>query len=168
MDPGVGIVSWEQQEQECRTNALVDINVIPFFQTGRMTIILQWKMMKFPEGSAFPICPKAVADSYWTFQWSDVDPITFNVLLRHRNVQDATVVQNKCIKKILLLEDLTLVKNCWIVSLYILRCFTRISSPNKHCDCTRVKLRHFFTFIWYRQPAADASLTFHDNEFQNF
>ena len=57
MDPGDGIVSLEQQEQECRTNALVDINVIPFFQ---------WKMMK--EGSAFPSYPKAVADSYWTFQ----------------------------------------------------------------------------------------------------
>ena len=68
MDPGDGIVSLEQQEQECRINALVDINVIPFFQAGRMTIILQWKMMKFPEGSAFPSYPKAVADSYWTFQ----------------------------------------------------------------------------------------------------
>ena len=66
MDPGDGIVSLEQQEQECRTNALVDINVTPVFQAGRMTIILQWKMMK--EGSAFPSYPKAVADSYWTFQ----------------------------------------------------------------------------------------------------
>ena len=63
MDPGDGIVSLEQQEQECRTNTLVDINVIPFFQAG-----LQWKMMKFPEGSAFSSYPKAVADSYWTFQ----------------------------------------------------------------------------------------------------
>ena len=103
MDPGDGIVSLEQQEQECRTNALVDINVISFFQASGMTIILQWKMMKFPEGSAFP--PKAVADSYWRFQWSNMGPITFDVLLHHRNVQDATLVQNKCIEKILLPED---------------------------------------------------------------
>ena len=119
MHPGDGIVSLEQQEQECRTNTLFDINVIPFFQAGRMTIILQWKMMKFPEGSAFPSYPKAVADSYWTFQWSNMGPITFDVLLHHLNVQDATRVQNKCIEKILLLEDLTLVKNCCMVLLYI-------------------------------------------------
>ena len=119
MDPGDGIVSLEQQEQEYRINALVDINVIPFFQAGQMTIILQWKMMKFPEGSAFPSYPKAVADSYWTFQWSNMGPITFDVLLHHRNVQDATLIQNKCIEKILLREDLTLVKNCCMVLLCI-------------------------------------------------
>ena len=99
MDPGDGIVSLEQQEQECRTNALVDINVIPFFQAGRMTIILQWKMMKFPEGSTFPSYPKAVADSYWTFQWSNMGPITFDVLLHPRNVHYSTLVQNRCIEK---------------------------------------------------------------------
>ena len=155
MDPGDGIVSLEQKEQECRTNALVDINVIPFFQAGRMAIILQWKMKKFPEGSTFPSYPRAVADSYWTFQWSNMGPITFDVLLHNQNVHDATLVQNKCIEKIFLLEDLTLVKNCCMVLLYILWCFTRISGPNKNCDCTRVKLRHFFAFIWYRQLAAE-------------
>ena len=73
-------------------------------------------------------------------------PITFDVLLHHLDVQDATLVQNKCIEKILLLEDLTLVKNCCMVLLYILWCFTRISGPNKYCDCTLVKL-DFFAFI---------------------
>ena len=170
MHPGDGIVSLEQQEQECRTNTLVDINVIPFFQAGRMTIILQWKMMKFPEGSAFPSYPKAVSDSYWTFRWSNMGPITFDVLLHHLNVQDATRVQNKCIKKILLLEDLTLVKNCCVVLLYIyiLWCFTRISGPNKNCDCTHVNLRHFFAFIWYRQPAAERHSPFIIMNFKTF
>ena len=129
-----------------------------------MTIILQWKMMKFPEGSAFP--PKAVADSYWRFQWSNMGPITFEVLLHHRNVQDTTLVQNKCIEKILLLEEE--VKNCYMVLLYILWFFTRISGPNKNCDCTRVKLRHFFAFIWYRQPAAERHSPFIIMNFKTF
>lgn len=168
MDPGDGIVSLEQQEQECRTNALVDINVIPFFQAGRITIILQWKVKKFPEGSTFPSYPRAVADSYWTFQWSNMGPITFDVLLHHLNVQDTTHVQNKCIEKILLLEDLTLVKNCCMVLLYILWCLTRISGPNKNCDCTRVKLRHFSVFIWYRQLAAERHWPFIIMNFKTF
>ena len=133
-----------------------------------MTIILQWKMMTFPQGSAFPSYPKAAADSYWTFQWSNMGPITFDVLLDHRNVQDATLVQNKCIEKILLLEDLTLVKNCCMVLLYKLWCFTRISGPNKNCNCTRVKLRHFFAFIWYRQPAAERHSSFILMNFKTF
>ena len=61
-----------------------------------MTTILQWKTVKFPEGSAFPSCPMAVADSYWTSPLSTVGLITFTVLLHHRNVQGATVVQTKC------------------------------------------------------------------------
>ena len=102
VDSGDGIVSWEQQEQECQTNAFVGIDVIQFFQAGWMTTILQWKTVKFPEGSAFPSCPMAVADSYWTSPWSTVDLITFTVLLHHRNVQGATVVQTKCKEKKLL------------------------------------------------------------------
>lgn len=144
------------------------MSVIPLFRAGRMTIILQWKMMKFPQGSAFPSYPKAVADSYWTFQWSNMGPITFDVLLHHRNVQDATLVQNKCIEKILLLEDFTLVKNCFIVLLYILWCFTRISGPNKNCNCTRVKLRYFIAFICYRQSAAERHSPFILMNFKTF
>ena len=37
---------------------------------------LQWRMVKFLEGSPFPSCPKVVAGSYWTLQWSTVGHIT--------------------------------------------------------------------------------------------
>lgn len=142
VDSGDGIVSWEQQEQECQTNAFVGIDVIQFFQAGWMTTILQWKTVKFPEGSAFPSCPMAVADSYWTSPWSTVGLITFTVLLHHRNVQGATVVQTKCKEKNFYRYILTLVKICCIVLLYKLRCFTKISSLEENRDCVRVKL-HF-------------------------
>ena len=67
-------------------------------------------------------------------------PITFDVLLHHLNVQDATRVQNECIEKILLLEDLTLVKNCCMVLLNIY-CGVLQGFP------ALIKLRHFFAFI---------------------
>lgn len=52
--------------------------------------------------------------------------------------------------------------------MYILWCFTRISGPNKNCDCTHVKLRHFFAFIWYRQPAAERHSPFIIMNFKTF
>ena len=47
-----------------------------------------------------------------------------------------------------------------LVLSYKLRCYTRISSPEKSRDNTREKLRYFFTCVWYRQSAADTSLAF--------
>lgn len=52
--------------------------------------------------------------------------------------------------------------------IYILWCFTRISGPNKNCDCTHVNLRHFFAFIWYRQPAAERHAPFIIMNFKTF
>ena len=43
---------------------------------------------------------------------------------------------------------------------YKLRCYTRISSPEKSRNNTREKIRYFFTCVWYRQSAADTSLAF--------
>ena len=167
VDSGDGIVSWELQEQECQTNAFVGIDVIQFFQAGWMTTIHQWKTVKFPEGSAFPSCPMAVADSYWTSPWSTVGLITFTVLLHHRNVQGATVVQTNCKEKNFYRYILTLVKICCIVLLYKLRCFTKISSLAENRDCVRVIL-HFCVSLF---DIANLLLTltpFHDSEVQTF
>lgn len=154
VDSGDGIVSWEQQEQECQTNAFVGIDVIQFFQAGWMTTILQWKMVKFPEGSAFPSCPMAVADSYWTSPWSTVGLITFTVLLHHRNVQGATVVQTKCKEKKLLPVHFNASED-------LLHCF--IISWLRTC-----KIKFLCEFIWYRQSAADTHSPFMTVKFKPF
>ena len=44
---------------------------------------------------------------------------------------------------------------------YKLRCYTRISSPEKSPNNTREKIRYLFTCVWHRQSAADTSLAFH-------
>ena len=51
---------------------------------------------------------------------------------------------------------------------YILWWLTRISGPNKNCDCTHVKLRHFFAFISYRQSAAERHSPFIIMNFKTF
>ena len=43
---------------------------------------------------------------------------------------------------------------------YQLRCYTRISSPEKSLNNTREKIRYLFTCVWHRQSAADTSLAF--------
>ena len=43
---------------------------------------------------------------------------------------------------------------------YKLRCYTRISSPEKSLSNTREKIRYLFTCVWHRQSAADTSLAF--------
>ena len=43
---------------------------------------------------------------------------------------------------------------------YKLRCYTRISSPEKSLNNTREKIRYLFTCVWHRQSAADMSLAF--------
>ena len=43
---------------------------------------------------------------------------------------------------------------------YKLRCYTRISSPEKSLNNTREKIRYLFTCVWHRQSAADTSLAF--------
>ena len=40
------------------------------------------------------------------------------------------------------------------------RCYRRISSPEKSRNNTREKISYFFTFVWYRESAADTSLVF--------
>ena len=46
------------------------------------------------------------------------------------------------------------------INRYKLRCYKRISSPEKSRNNTREKKSYFFTCVWYRQSAADTSLTF--------
>ena len=43
---------------------------------------------------------------------------------------------------------------------YKLRCYTRISSPEKSLNNTREKIRYLFTCVWHRQSASDTSLAF--------
>ena len=50
-----GIVLWELQEQKCQQRVCQHTDVVQAGQAGWMVLILQWKMVKFPEKSALVI-----------------------------------------------------------------------------------------------------------------
>ena len=50
-----GIVLWELQEQKCQQRVCQHTDVVQPGQAGWMVLILQWKMVKFPEKSALVI-----------------------------------------------------------------------------------------------------------------
>ena len=47
-----GIVLWELQEQKCQQHVYQHLNVEQPILAGWMVLILDWKMVKFPGGSA--------------------------------------------------------------------------------------------------------------------
>ena len=50
--PRDGIVLWELQEQKCQQHVYQHLNVEQPILAGWMVLILDWKMVKFPGGSA--------------------------------------------------------------------------------------------------------------------
>ena len=67
-----GIVLWELQEQKCQQRVCQHSDVVQTGQAGWMMLILQWKMVKFPERSAL-VTVRRVANIISKFQLKIVD-----------------------------------------------------------------------------------------------
>ena len=89
-----GIALWELQEKKCQQRVCRDRDVVQSTQAGWMVLILQWKMVQFPERCALVIA-MLVANTQRRFLWKTVDP-TSSTNFFHLLVPHVTVEQSEC------------------------------------------------------------------------